>query len=56
MLQGDEWKNTKEQPIVPKRRTRAEAQKYADDEYWKGRITLAEWKKQTDLLSEPRTE
>lgn len=56
IFEGDSWKHAKEPaPVVIslKRRTRAEAQAYIDDQYRDGRITLDEWRIQTDFLSEP---
>ena len=55
VFEGDEWKN--QQPAgsanpLPQPRTRAQEQAGIDTEYCNGRMALADWRAQTDELSD----
>lgn len=54
VYEGDEWKHkAKPEPISTKSRTRAAEQEFVNTEFCNGRITLDEWRRRTDELSEP---
>jgi hypothetical protein len=59
---GDEWKNCDDAPAAPaaavvlRRRTRAEQQRYLDDQYGQGKITVEQWRMQTAMTSNQRAD